>query len=179
MEMANCSSFKFSNANFYDPSNSNFSSLPNLRTPSPNSPSPTNLNKENESDNRLGQLNSSCNSDLSDDRSSMKSSGESNGDCSWNKNDVSMSDSTDDLRASSSSLMEPDGANPMPAPGGLAMHKVVWLEVAEHMARMKLTSTLRTALECKTRYLHHPYFYIYIYAAIMQFRKNVLVTLQF
>lgn len=31
------------------------------------------------------------------------------------------------------------------------LNKVVWLEIAEHMARMKLTSTLRTALECKTR----------------------------
>jgi hypothetical protein len=30
--------------------------------------------------------------------------------------------------------------------------RVVWLEVAEHMARMKLTSSLRTALECKTRF---------------------------
>jgi len=31
--------------------------------------------------------------------------------------------------------------------------KVVWLEVAEHMAKLKHTSTLRTALECKERYL--------------------------
>jgi len=32
------------------------------------------------------------------------------------------------------------------------IHKVVWLEISEHMARLKLTSTLRTALECKTRF---------------------------
>jgi len=33
----------------------------------------------------------------------------------------------------------------------LGFHRVIWLEVAEHMARMKLTNSLRTALECKTR----------------------------
>jgi len=29
---------------------------------------------------------------------------------------------------------------------------IVWLEVAEHMAKLKHTSTIRTALECKERY---------------------------
>jgi len=31
--------------------------------------------------------------------------------------------------------------------------KIMWLEVADHMAKLKHTSTLRTALECKERYL--------------------------
>jgi hypothetical protein len=134
-----------------------------------------NNNKENENDNhaRNGfRLSSSVNSDLSDDRSSLRSSGGSSSgggsgsETDTKDTDVSMSDGTSDLRSSSSSIsgimMEKDGASYHPAPTtsapfnnnlGMAMHKVVWLEIAEHMARMKLTSTLRTALECKTRFL--------------------------
>lgn len=29
--------------------------------------------------------------------------------------------------------------------------KIIWLEVAEHLAKLKHTSTIRTALECKER----------------------------
>jgi len=179
MEMANCNFFKFandsnafSNSNFYDPPHYT-NSLANSTntTSSPNHNLNIINNKENENDNHIKhiRLSSSVSSDLSgDDRSSLKSSGESSGessggdaDSAWNDskdNDVSMSDSSSELRASSSSIMENDGASCHPATAptashnGLAMHKVVWLEIAEHMARMKLTSTLRTALECKTRF---------------------------
>lgn len=181
MEMANCTFFKFVNdgnsctaINSYDtPSSSTTNGYANSLAGSTISPmslsNVINNNKENETDNltRSFRLNSSVNSDLSDDRSSLRSSGGSSSSSSGSGSetdtkdtDVSMSDSTSDLRASSG--MEKDGASCHPAPTtnasfnsslGIAMHKVVWLDIAEHMARMKLTSTLRTALECKTRFL--------------------------
>jgi hypothetical protein len=154
MEMANCNYFKFvndppcnTNSSFNDSSNSNHTNPLSNTTITSSSRSPSRTNKVNETESLLS---SSGNSDISDDHSSMKSSGESSGECMWNdsKSDVHMSDS---------------GEVPIPIPSidhenasssyGLAINKIVWLEIAEHMARLKLTSTLRTALECKTRFM--------------------------
>lgn len=93
----------------------------------------------------------------------MKMSGEITKNA-WNddKHNVNMSETTDPIGASSwrsingnkepSSLSESICAN-CHSPFMSHINKVVWLEISEHMARLKLTSTLRTALECKTRYL--------------------------
>ncbi len=86
-----------------------------------------------------------------DDDCEMRSSSEAS-DWSDDKSNQSMSDSGD---CSSSS---PESHSPKQSsyfsPSHSNTNTVVWLEVAEHMARMKLTSTLRTALECKTRYIY-------------------------
>jgi hypothetical protein len=108
------------------------------------------LNKEND-----GGLKSSSGSDVREDEG-MRSSGECGKD-SWNddKLNVNMSDSSKDS-AWRSGTKETSSLSSVCAnchsPVGNHINKIVWLEVAEHMARLKLTSTLRTALECKTRF---------------------------
>lgn len=147
MEMANCSSFKIINDNncnnntnnFYEPSNSNYTTSLANNPPTNHNHSPVNMLKED--DRRLSL--SSSNSDISDDRSSCSDSG--SGD---DKSNARMRDSSEIKPPISAST----NSNENVSFNGLAMNKVVWLEIAEHMARMKLTSTLRTALECKTRF---------------------------
>jgi len=88
----------------------------------------------------------------------------------WNddKHNVNMTESTNDsLGASSWRSFSGNNSNNNKEPSSLSesmmcancqspfithINKVVWLEISEHMARLKLTSTLRTALECKTRF---------------------------
>jgi hypothetical protein len=124
------------------------------------------------------ELSSSSGSDSrEDDCSRLRSSGgrgdddrlTSSGECgrdAWNddKHNVNMSDSSvssmDTTGAASSwrsSSKDTYSLSDVCAncQGSLGSHvsKIVWLEIAEHMARLKLTSTLRTALECKTRFM--------------------------
>jgi len=121
--------------------NSTASSSTNAATNAPN--------KKNDSG-----LKSSSGSDREDE--DMRSSGEC-GRNSWNddKLNVNMSDSSKDS-AWRSGTKETSSLSSVctncHSPVGNHVNKIVWLEIAEHMARLKLTSTLRTALECKTRF---------------------------
>jgi hypothetical protein len=169
MELANCNFFPHrdssnttndSNAsNGFNAHTTSLRGSSNTGSPLVNTTSPKLndiLNKENDD----GGLSSSGSSE--DECNKMKS-----GECSKNawtddKNDVNMSDSSSnsstDMGTSSwgSSSKIPSSLNDTCAncrnSVGSHVDKVVWLEISEHMARLKLTSTLRTALECKTRF---------------------------
>jgi len=180
MEMANCNFFQVLNENHangtYDNTNGpNANTSTSTTTPlrsssnynttaSPpsngNSTSSNSINtsadpnKEND-----GALSSSGGSDAKEDECQrMKLSGERGKDA-WNddKKNVNMSDSSKDTgnswRSGSKEASSLSGtcAN-CHSPVGAHVNKIVWLEISEHMARLKLTSTLRTALECKTRF---------------------------
>ena len=93
-----------------------------------------------------------------DEYNKMKISGEIKN--AWNddKHNVNMSESTTDAGTSSwrsskeASLLSESLCANCHSPFISHINKIVWLEISEHMARLKLTSTLRTALECKTRF---------------------------
>jgi len=102
-------------------------------------------------------LSCSSGSEQDDEFTKMKMSGEINKNA-WNddKNNVNMSETASSWKSINgntepSSLSESICAN-CRSPFISHINKVVWLEISEHMARLKLTSTLRTALECKTRF---------------------------
>jgi hypothetical protein len=178
MEMANCNFFKIisdsginnnndingannratsnNNRHFGIPDNTNsLSSNTNIPVNSPKSVklinSITSPNKPNESD-QCAELNNS--SDVKeDDCDRMKISGECNREGGWadDSHDVNMSDSSGSNNEASIIKGDNACAN-CHSPTGSHINKVVWLEISEHMARLKLTSTLRTALECKSRF---------------------------
>lgn len=162
MEMANCNfyhSTTTTNSSNSDNTPLRDSSNYNITSPSSSS-SNSSYDKEND-DSGFSSSGSGSGSDTKEEfTSKLKTSGESRKNA-WHedKYNVNMSDSssTDTGRQSwrsssndASSLSEPCANCHKPV--GSHVNKVVWLDVSEHMARLKLTSTLRTALECKTRF---------------------------
>jgi len=127
---------------------------------------PDALSKENDDSELSGSGSSSEERD--DEYYRMKSSGEYGKDA-WNddKHNVHMSDIPSSTRNPTSSWKSSSGGIGGKDVASLSeslcanchgpfiahINKVVWLEISEHMARLKLTSTLRTALECKTRFM--------------------------
>jgi hypothetical protein len=174
MEMANCNFFQVLSDNHTSGTNDNNTNVPNNNTPlrsssnynttastsrvnstASNSINADAPNKENDS-----ELSSSSGSDVNDEEyDRMKTSGESEKEA-WNdaKRSVNMSDSNSKdtgnnaWRSGSNEASLSGTCANCHSPVGAHVNKIVWLEISEHMARLKLTSTLRTALECKTRF---------------------------
>jgi hypothetical protein len=161
MEMAHCN-FYGQDHNVTTSSNSDnekSTNIPlrdssNYNTSPSSSASNSSYDKENDDS---GASSSGSGSDTKEEiNSKIKTSGE-RGKNAWldDKYDAN-SDSSIDARGQSwrsddpSSLSE--SCTNCHKPIGTHVNKVVWLDVSEHMARLKLTSTLRTALECKTRF---------------------------
>lgn len=168
MEMANCNFFQ----TFSDKGNAgNTDDVHSPHTPptrggvymgSPYGSSPSTTIKDGADEEELDSSGSGSGSDSKDeDGSSMKSSGDFSKDA-WNddKHNVNMSDSASHEAGVSSwrstgkdSYSLSDVCANCHGSLGSHVNKIVWLEISEHMARLKLTSTLRTALECKTRFM--------------------------
>jgi len=160
MEMANCNFFQVlsdphtNGANDNNTNKRNTSSSSNYNTTSPHGNSINTTDPPNKEDDDV--LSSSGGSDAK----GVECSGERRKGA-WNneKQNVNKSDSSskdtgnNSWRSGSkeSSSLSGTCAN-CHSPVSSHVNKIVWLEISEHMARLKLTSTLRTALECKTRF---------------------------
>lgn len=169
MEMANCNFFQALGDNTHtsgasDNSPSGVTSTTPLRSSSTyNTTSPsshTNSTTSNSTDLPNKENDGALSSGSEDERGKMKTSGECRRD-SWNDNkqNVNMSGASGKDTGSAWRSSGTESASSLSgtcgnchSPVGTHINKVVWLEISEHMARLKLTSTLRTALECKTRF---------------------------
>eukprot|EP00026_Physarum_polycephalum_P006004 Phypoly_transcript_06044.p1 GENE.Phypoly_transcript_06044~~Phypoly_transcript_06044.p1 ORF type:complete len:570 (+),score=104.72 Phypoly_transcript_06044:114-1823(+) len=166
MEMANCNFFLGDNtlsnaASDNSPSATTTSTAP-LRNSSTYNTTPSSLltNSTTSNSTDLPNKENDALSSGSEDEHKMKSSGECRRDA-WNDNkqNVNMSDTGSNKdtgipwRSVGKEAFSLSGTcSKCHSPVGAHINKIVWLEISEHMARLKLTSTLRTALECKSRF---------------------------
>jgi len=164
MEMANCNFCDQGNstttANNYDNEKSASTPLRDSSNYNTTSPSSSASNSSYDKENDDGGLSSSgSGSDTKEEIVSKMETSTERGKNAWNddKHNVNMSDSGSrdpwrQSRRNGNGDSSSESCANCHKPIGSHVNKVVWLDVSEHMARLKLTSTLRTALECKTRF---------------------------
>jgi hypothetical protein len=148
MEMANCNFFQQSDKGSSSSTSTDDSNVKNV-----NPFGRYTSFKDGASEEELSGSGSGSDSKEDECSPSMRSSGEWNSD----KHNVNMSDAggpeASCRRRDREAYSLSDTCSNCHGSLGSHVNKVVWLEIGEHMARLKLTNTLRTALECKTRFM--------------------------